>query len=205
MIKKKRVAALCKAHRALYSRTMSDNTQWIGDGGAMYILAGIEPMSLDALASMLDYNEKDISSMSLVESSADERIFGDNDSADIQIEKPPKRVIINNAEYLIFETDTKLLFIDGNYLKPIVADDQTTYFMRTLPGDKDTLLCVKKGFLPEAVICGVKFNEKPLRDWFDELGGIISAVTEKYIFNLAKTTEEIHEQLNLDDDESGEK
>lgn len=178
MIKKKRVAAICKAHKVLRAQTMSDNTQWIGNGAAMYILAGIEPMSLDAIASMLDYTEKDISSMSFYENQADVEIFSENNSTDIQIETPPKRVIIKDAEYLIYETETRLIFIDSYYLKPIVADDQTTYFMRTLP-DGNTVLCVKKGFLPEAIICGVRFDEQALHTWFDELGGIINAVTDK--------------------------
>lgn len=57
MIKKKRVAALCKSYKCLIMQTNSDNTQWIGTGAAMYMLAGIEPMSAESLASMLDYTE----------------------------------------------------------------------------------------------------------------------------------------------------
>lgn len=199
MIKKKRVAAICKAHKALRAQTMSDNTQWIGNGSAMYILAGIEPMSLEALASMLDYTEKDISKMSFFEEHLDEEIFSENNSTDIQIETPPMRVIIKDAEYLIYETGTRLIFIDSYYLKPIVANDQTTYFMRTLPGGKDTVLCVKKGFLPEAIICGVRFDEQALHTWFDELGGVINAVTDKYIYHLAEMKKAIDEQLKLED------
>lgn len=202
MIKKKNVAAICKAHKALRAQTMSDNTQWIGNGAAMYILAGIEPMSLDAIASMLDYTEKDISKMSFFEEHLDEEIFSTNNSTDIQIETPPKRVIIKDAEYLIYETGTRLIFINSYYLKPIVGDDQTTYFMRTLPDGKDTVLCVKKGFLPEAIICGVRFDEQALHTWFDELCGIINDVTDKYIHNLAEISKAIDEQLKLE--ESGD-
>lgn len=198
MIKKKCVAAICKAHKRLKAQTMSDNTQWIGIGEAMYILAGIEPMSLDAIASMLDYTEKDISKMGLYEGHADEEVFSENNSSDIQIETPPKRVIIKDAEYLIYETGTRLIFIDSCYLKPIVADDQTTYFMRTLPGGM-TVLCVKKGFLPEAIICGIRFDEKALHTWFDELCGIINNVTDKYINNLAEISKAIDEQLKLEE------
>ncbi|MCX4357468.1 MAG: hypothetical protein OSJ43_14850 [Oscillospiraceae bacterium] len=198
MIKKKCVAAICKAHKRLKAQTMSDNTQWIGIGEAMYILAGIEPMSLDAIASMLDYTEKDISKMGLDEGHADEEIFSENNSSDIQIETPPKRVIIKDAEYLIYETGTRLIFINSYYLKPIVADDQTTYFMRTLP-DGMTVLCVKKGFLPEAIICGVRFDEQALHTWFDELCGIINNVTDKYINNLAEMSKAIDEQLKLEE------
>lgn len=67
MIKKKRVAAICKSQKCLRMQTLRDNTQWIGDGGAMYILAGIEPMSADSLASMLDYSEKDIAAIRFTE------------------------------------------------------------------------------------------------------------------------------------------
>lgn len=48
MIKKKRVAAICKSHKRVMMQTTRDNTQWIGDGGAMYILAGIAPMSAES-------------------------------------------------------------------------------------------------------------------------------------------------------------
>lgn len=202
MIKKKSVAAICKAHKALRAQTMSDNTQWIGNGAAMYILAGIEPMSLEALASMLDYTEKDISKMSFFEEHLDEKIFSVDNSTDIQIETPPKRVIIKDAEYLIYETGTRLIFIDGYYLKSIVANDQTTYFMRTLPDGKNTVLCVKKGFLPEAIICGVRFDKQALHTWFDELGGIINAVTDKYIYNLAEMKKAIDEQLKLEESDT---
>jgi len=201
MIKKKRVAAICKAQRRLIMQTTPDNVQWIGDGRAMYILAGIEPMSAESIASMLDYTEKDIANISFSDGSLPGDLFGEDDSADIQIETQPKRVIIKNAEYLIFETGTKLIFIDGECLKPIIADDQTTYFMRTFPGSRHNVLCVKKGFLPEAIIAGIEFKEDFLNTWFDELGGIINAITEKYISNLDYAGD-FDEQMKLE--ESGD-
>lgn len=195
MIKKKKVAAICKAHRRLVSQTMPDNTQWIGDGCAMYILAGIDPMSWESLASMLDYTEKDIANISYSESSVSEDLFSENNRTDVQVEAPPKRVIIKDVEYLIFETETRLVFINGKYLKPIDVDDQTTYFTRTFR-DGHIALCVKKGFLPEAVILGVEFAEEKIDDWFDELGLIMTSVTEKYIPNIVRD-EDLGEQLKL--------
>ncbi|MBD5128467.1 MAG: hypothetical protein HDT43_00855 [Ruminococcaceae bacterium] len=200
MIKKKRVAAICRSQKELASHTTEGGEQWIGDSSAFYILAGIEPMSFDSLASMLDYTEKNIREISFTEPRVTDDLFAEHNSTDIQIETPPKRVIIKNEEYLIFETGTKLLFIDGAYLKPIVADDQTTYFMRTFRTSHGvhTALCVKKGFLPEAVILGVKFTEEALHDLFDELGGIINAVKDKYIYHLSEMREMIDEQLKLE-------
>lgn len=195
MIKKKRVASICKARRRLVSQTMPDNTQWIGDGCAMYILAGIEPMSWESLASMLDYTEKDIASIFYVENSVPDDLFSENNETDIQVEAPPKRVIIKEAEYLIFETETRLVFINGKYLKPIDVDDQTTYFTRTTRNGH-IALCVKKGFLPEAVILGVEFTEEGIDDWFDELSVIMTSVTEKYIPNIVRDDEH-GEQLKL--------
>ncbi len=145
MIKKKRVAALCKSKKHLTMQTLRDNTQWIGDGAAMYILAGIEPMSADSLASMLDYSEKDIAAISFTEIHASEELFSDEKGSDVQIENPPKRVIIKDVEFLIFETGNDLIFINGDYLKPIVTDDQTTYHIRTL-SDGENVLCVKRAF-----------------------------------------------------------
>lgn len=179
MIKKKRVAAICKSHKHVMIQTTRDNTQWIGDGGAMYILAGIEPMSAEGLASMLDYSEKDFTAIRFSEIHASEELFSDNND-DMQIKDAPKRVIIKNAEYLIFETETDLIIINGAYLKPIDTDDQTTYHLRTV-SDGTTCLCVKKGFLPEAVILGVKFENKALEDWFSEIAGIVGAVQTKYM------------------------
>lgn len=201
MIKKKKVASICKSSRCLKSQITSDGTQWIGDGGAMYILAGIKPMSMDSLASMLDYTEKDIASMTLSDIHAPDKLFSEDNSTDVQIEAPPRRVIIKNAEYLIFETSSKLIFIDGDYLKPIVADDQTTYFMRTVPGENHTALCVKKGFLPEAIILGVEFKAKALNDWFNDLNDIMSATAVKYIPNLEN---EVDFDLQVTLEESGE-
>lgn len=199
MIKKKRVAALCKSRKHLIMKTTSDKTQWIGTGAAMYILAGIKPMSAASLASMLDYSEKDFDDITFSEYDIPEELFAEENDSDILIETPPNRVIIENSEYLIFETGTKLIFINGEYLKPIVADDQTTYFIRTAPSDGNCVLCVKKGFLPEAIICGVHFEEKALHDWFDDLGKIIDAVTYKYIarFDKGEDKDEYGEQLEL--------
>lgn len=201
MIKKKRVAALCKSCKHLVMQTMSDNTQWIGDGGAMYILAGIEPMSAESLASMLDYTEKDFAGITFSENHTADELFREENDSDVQIESPPKRVIIENSEYLIFETGTKLIFINGEYLKPIVVDDQTTYFMRTAPSDGNCVLCVKKGFLPEAIICGVSFDEKALNDWFDDLAGIITSVQNKYMARREIEQGEADLQMTFEEDE----
>lgn len=200
MIKKKRVATICKSQKCLRMQTLRDNTQWIGDGGAMYILAGIEPMSADSLASMLDYSEKDIKAIRFTEIHASEELFSDNNVSDIQIKNPPKRVIIKNAEFLIFETGNDLIFINGDYLKPIVADDQTTYHMRTL-SDGENVLCVKKGFLPEAVILGVKFDNGALDGWFDDLAGIITSVQNKYMARREAVPGEPDLQMRLEEGE----
>lgn len=198
MIKKKRVAALCKSKRRLVMQTLPDNTQWIGDGGAMYILAGIEPMSEDSLASMLDYSEKDIAAIRFTQAKGSEELFSDNNESDVQIENPPKRVIIKNAEFLIFETGNDLIFINGDYLKPIVTDDQTTYHMRTLSDGKN-VLCVKKGFLPEAVILGVNFDNDALDGWFDDLAGIITSVQNKYMARRETVPEVSDMQMTLEE------
>lgn len=204
MIKKKRVAALCKSCKYLQMQTMPDNTQWIGNNTAMYILAGIEPMSAESLASMLDYTEKDFSNIHFVDGKAPFEIFSEENSTDIQIEAPPKRVIIKNSKYLIFETEKNLIFIDGDYLKPIVTDGQTTFFMRKFPESNYNLLCVKKGFFPEAVITGVEFSEKALEEWFGDLAGIITSIQDKYIANLEKEKggAENNEQLMFGDGEN---
>lgn len=200
MIKKKRVAALCKSYKCLIMQTNSDNTQWIGTGAAMYILAGIEPMSAESLASMLDYTEKDFAGITFSEYHIADELFVEENDSDVQIESPPKRVIIENSEYLIFETGTKLIFINGEYLKPIVVDDQTTYFMRNVPDGKGIALCVKKGFLPEAIICGVSFDEKTLNSWFDELAGIITSVQNKFMARREAEPGEADLQMAFEED-----
>lgn len=200
MIKKKRVAAICKSQKCLRMQTLRDNTQWIGDGGAMYILASIEPMSADSLASMLDYSEKDIAAIHFTEIHAPEELFSDNNAGDVQIKNPPKRVIIKNAEFLIFETGNDLIFIDGGYLKPIDTDDQTTYHMRTL-SDGENVLCVKKGFLPEAVILGVKFEYNALKEWFDDLTEIMTSVQVKYMMRREAEPGEADLQMMLEEQE----
>lgn len=199
MIKKKRVAAICKSHKRVMMQTTHDNTQWIGDGGAMYILAGIEPMSAEGLASMLDYSEKDLTTIRFSEIHASEELFSDNND-DMQVKDAPKRVIIKNAEYLIFETETDLIIINGAYLKPIDTDDQTTYHMRKL-SDGTTCLCVKKGFLPEAVILGVNFDNKALENWFNEIAGIVGAVQTKYMTRREGMPEESNLQMAFEDGE----
>lgn len=67
MIKKKRVAAICKSTRRLRLETLTDNTQWIGNGHAFYIMAGVNLMTIEAVASMFDYSEKDMQKISVAE------------------------------------------------------------------------------------------------------------------------------------------
>lgn len=200
MIKKKRVAALCKSCKHLQMRTMPDNTQWIGNGIAMYILAGIEPMSAESLASMLDYTEKDFSNITFFDGKWPSELFAESNDSDVQIEALPKRVIIKGSEYLIFETDEKLIFIDGDYLKPVITDAQTTFFMRRIPESNCNLLCVKKGLFPEAVIAGVEFSEEAIEDWFNDLAVIITSIQNKFTPQSESTTynETNEEQMILD-------
>lgn len=179
MIKKKRVAAICKSRRHLAMQTTRDKTQWIGDGQAMYILAGIEPMSAEGVASMLDYTENDVDSINFTDLHAPETIYADS-GADVQIDDAPTRVIIKRAEYLIFQTGDRLIFIDEKYLTPIVTDKQTTYHIRSFP-DGTYILCVKKGLLLEAIILGEQLESDLLHDWANEMGLLFGAIQSKYI------------------------
>lgn len=197
MIKKKRVAAICKSRRHLAMQTTRDKTQWIGDGQAMYILAGIEPMSAEGVASMFDYTEKDRNNITFTNLEAPETLYADN-GADVHIDDAPTRVIIQKAEYLIFQTGDRLIFIDGKYLTPIVGDAQTTYHIRSFP-DGTYILCVKKGLLLEAVIIGEHLESDLLRDWADEMGLLFSTIQSKYIARRP-IEDQYCEQLELEEE-----
>lgn len=192
MIKKNKIATLVKSRKCLASKVTADGTQWIGDGSSFYILAGIKPMEQGGLMSMLDFTDKDVETVHFTSTNVSDNMFADKDECDEQAEKAPKRVIISGAEYLMFETSTRLIFINSLYFKPIMTDEQTTFHIR-----KDCL-CIKHGLLLEAVIAGCSFSEDELFKWFDELNETMCAVSEKYINKWYK--DEQPEQLELADE-----
>ena len=68
MIKKKKVAAICRKHKQLRLATTADGTQWIGpSSGTLYIMAGMPRMTIDEALSAFDYSEKDVENMSVSE------------------------------------------------------------------------------------------------------------------------------------------
>lgn len=149
-------------------------------------------MEQGGLMSMLDFTDKDVVSVHFTSTNVSDEMFSDKAELEEQAEKAPKRVIISGAEYLMFETSTRLIFINSLYFKPIVTDEHTTFHVR-----KDCL-CVKHGLLLEAVISGCCFSENELFKWFDELNETMCAVSEKYINKCNK--DEQPEQLELADE-----
>lgn len=182
MIKNKKVAALCKTRKQVASQVVGDETQtqWIGDDFGMYILAGVEPLNEFGLASVLDYSESDVKSIIFGSGVFPDNIFNDDFSGEVKIEKSPERIIIKGSEYLIFRTDDNLIFIDEMYLKPIVTDSQTNFFLRNTE-NSEPVLCVKKGLILEAVITGSHLDNELLIQWFSDIAKTISDIQEYYM------------------------
>ncbi len=184
MIKKKAIASICKAHGNFTTKNTAKNIQWLGDSGAMYILEGISPMPAESLAILLDCTEKDMDKLNFSETDTPDNLFADDHPGDVQIKKPPKRVYHWDKEFLVYEVDERVIIIDSEYLKPIVSDGQTTFFIRPyyeMFDDNICALCVKQGLFAQAVILETHFDTKAAEEIATDLSDTAAAIRMKYL------------------------
>ncbi len=184
MIKKKAIASICKAHGNFTTKNTAKNIQWLGDSGAMYILEGISPMPAESLAILLDCTEKDMDKLNFSETDTPDEMFTDDHPGDVQIKNPPKRVYHWDKEFLVYEVGERVIIIDSEYLKPIVFDGQTTFFIRPyneIIDGKICALCVKQGLFAQAVILETRFNTKAAEEIATDLSDPAAAIRMKYL------------------------
>ncbi len=184
MIKKKAIASICKAHGNFTTKNTAKNIQWLGDSGAMYILEGISPMPAESLAILLDCTEKDMDKLNFSETDTPDELFADDHPGDVQIKKPPKRIYHWDKEFLVYEVDERVIIIDSEYLKPVVSDGQTTFFIRPYIEefyDHVYALCVKQGLFAQAVILETNFNTKAAEEIAADLSDTAAAIRMKYL------------------------
>ncbi len=184
MIKKKAIASICKAHGNFTTKNTAKNIQWLGDSGAMYILERISPMPAESLAILLDCTEKDMEKLNFSETDTPDNLFADDHPGDVQIKKPPKRVYHWDKEFLVYEVDERVIIIDSEYLKPIVSDGQTTFFIRPyyeMFDDNICALCVKQGLFAQAVILETHFDTKAAEEIATDLSDTAAAIRMKYL------------------------
>jgi len=79
------------------------------------------------------------------------------------------------------------VFINANYLKPFMADDEITYIVRKTPNEAGYVLLVKRGLITLGVIAPVHYKDT-------------SAVTDQLIADLTNIISAIKEQQSDEDD-----
>lgn len=198
MIKKKKVAALCKKTYTISMTTRSDGTQWVGNGTALYSMEGMPKMTPDEVAVAFDYSDTERAAMKHNENSAAAVLTGDEYPAEILIEIPPRDVIIGSGHYMMFKAADRVMFISSSALTPIEIDGQTNFYMRFLRGNEEyKFLCVKQGLLAQAIIMATVISQERLDEWIADMYDTINSVKTGYKCHSEDSGEP--DQIWLDD------
>ncbi len=170
MISKKKVAQICKKHRALKVCTLKGGTQWVGTANAFYVMDGLPKMTPEEYTSAFDFSEKDISESSIAEVDVSRTIEADEE---IIVQAEPTEFIYGNEKYLCFSEEFCFAVIPAALLTPIIMDSTTSFYIK--PG-APTVVCVKHGLCPEAIIVAMAFPEPSANEIEKQCYAVIDAV-----------------------------
>lgn len=198
MIKKKKVAALCKKTYTISMTTRSDGTQWVGNGTALYSMEGMPKMTPDEVAVAFDYSDTERKAMTLNENRYIAALTVDDYPGEIIIESPSRDIIIGSEHYLMFKAADRVMFIDSGALAPVELDSQTNFFMRCIDGREEyKFLCVKNGLLAQAIIMATVISQERLDEWIADMYDTINSVKTGYKYHSEDSGEP--DQIWLDD------
>ncbi len=181
MIKKKKVAALCKKNYTISTTTRSDGTQWVGNGIALYSMEGMPKMTPEEVAVAFDYSDAERKAMTLNENRYLAALTVDDYPREIIIESPPRDIIIGSEHYLMFNAADRVMFIDSGALAPVELDSQTNFFMRCIDGREEyKFLCVKNGLLAQAIIIATVISQEKIDEWVVDMYNTINSIKTGY-------------------------
>lgn len=180
MIKKKKVAALCKKAHTITMTTCSDGTQWVGNGTALYSMEGMPKMTPNEVAVAFDYSDIERETMTLNENRYIAALTADDYPGEIIIENPPRDLVIG-SHYQLFSAAGQVMFIDSAALAPVELDSQTNFFMRCIDGhEEDKFLCIKQGLLAQAIIIATVISQERIDEWVADMYNTINSIKTGY-------------------------
>lgn len=180
MIKKKKVAALCKKNYTITMTTRSDGTQWVGNDTALYSMEGMPKMTPEEVAVAFDYSDAERKAMTLHENRFLAALTTDDYPEEIIIEDPPRDIIIG-SHYKMFSAAGQVMFIDSAALAPVELDSQTNFFMRFIDGHEEhKFLCVKRGLLAQAIVIATVISRERIDEWVVDMYNTINSIKTGY-------------------------
>lgn len=181
MIKKKKVAALCKKNYTITMTTRSDRTQWVGNGTALYSMEGMPKMTPEEVAVAFDYSDAERKAMTLNENRHIADLTVDDYPGEMIIEIPPRDIIIGSTHYMMFTAANTVMFIDSAALAPVEFDSQTNFFMRCIDGNEEyKFLCIKQGLLAQAIVIATVISRERIDEWVVDMYNTINSIKTGY-------------------------
>lgn len=173
-MKLKKVAALCSQIGAFYLYDQADRQgeivcQWLGDGNAVYPIAGLPYMEMDHVCAMFDIPAKKQEKMIFRHTVAPESInWEDSDQEERQLDDPKLCLRYGGREVLPLRTSAGITFIQEKYLAPLDSLEYLRlYERRSRSGG--VYIAAKIGMVVQAVIMPVDIVNEDFVDKMDEL------------------------------------
>ncbi|MCH5207568.1 MAG: hypothetical protein J1F04_01680 [Oscillospiraceae bacterium] len=179
MIRKKKVAALCKKFGRLYVVTSANGVQWIGYGTTFYKMEGMPQMKPVEYAAAFDFSEKDINDSIIEDYGSLGDLTNDDCAEEIIVDGEPSAFVYKGETYYCYAVQGRAVIIPAAQLAPIVENEYTNFCIRET-SNKKTVLCVKQGLCAEAIIGTMTWNKEHTDKIKNELCDIINAVQCNY-------------------------
>lgn len=201
MILKKKVAQLCKRSKGILLATAKDKTQWVGANSAAYSLSGMPTMSIEEVMVAFDYTEDEKAKFTAASVIDLGDLISDDYADEILIEDNSKSVYFNDIHYVMYTAGGRVIMINSEYLIAIKTCGETRYYIR-FKETGECFLCVKNGFIAEALIAERKFAKEELETLLNSLRQTAKQIEDGYMPDTAAETEydEEAEQLGMEDE-----
>ena len=201
ILKKKKVAQLCKRSKGILLATAKDKTQWAGAQSATYSLAGMPSMSIEELMVAFDYTEDEKSKFTTTSVIDLGDLISDDYPNEILVENNSKSVYFNDVHYVMYSAGGRVILINSEYLVPIKTCGETRYYIR-FKETGECYLCVKNGMIAEAVIGERNFSEGELDALLKSLRETADQIEDGYEPRAsAKEYDEGSQQLGMEEDD----
>lgn len=179
-MKLKKVGAICNADGIFYLMDEKDADgevvgQWLGDGKAMYPLAGLPVMDIENICAMFDITEKKREKLVMRQMDApDSMNWGDTDRLERRLGEPKLCVRYDGRDLLPLETTEGVTLIQEKYLLPLDSlEYMQLYERRSTSGG--VYIAAKIGMILQAVIMPM---DLPDMDFMKLLNDLVSQCRE---------------------------
>lgn len=188
-MKLKSIAKLIKDNKFIYTVEESDNSFWLGNGVAIYLVEGLPLMTNEQLMVMFEVPEKDKSKYHFSNnlkftSQIDRR---DNINTESLAEKLNMTIQYSGYVLTALKTETGLICIESEYLKPLAALEQGYELYLRFTNENKPYIVAKEGLFLRAVILPCDVVNKFFCENIKEILNLATATVENG--NTAEETE----------------